>query len=90
MTSSLSRSWFEFVITQTIQSVGKLMPNCFAALRLVETGVERPLKPTEKLALRYHSNLCLHCNCAQRKFDKLMDDYRDAEKSRKNPEAAKE
>ncbi|MEM9281557.1 MAG: hypothetical protein AAGA96_07025 [Verrucomicrobiota bacterium] len=50
--------------------VGSVIPSCGTALRLVETGQERPLSIRERLVLKYNSPLCLHCNCNREKFDK--------------------
>ena len=61
--------------------LGKLLPNCFAALRLVERGTKRPLSTREKLLLRYHSPLCPHCNCARHRFQKSL---KDMEKARRD------
>lgn len=66
-----------------IEWIGKLLPSCFAALRLVEKGKETPLSLREKALLTYNSGLCLHCNCARRKFDKAKAEMREAEQGRK-------
>lgn len=71
------------MISRIIEFFGKAMPNCFAALRLAERGAEKPLSLPEKAALRYHSGLCLHCNCAQRKFDRAVEILHEAEAQRK-------
>lgn len=63
--------------------LGAIFPNCGDALRLVELGQERPLKPYERFVLAYNSPLCLHCNCKREKFDKEREKYRAAEASRK-------
>lgn len=55
-----------------LQMAGRALPNCFAAMDLVEKGLEQPLKPWEKIKLKYHSPLCLHCSCNRRKFDQEM------------------
>jgi hypothetical protein len=59
------------------------MPNCFAALRLAEKGAESPLNVGEKVLLRYHSRLCMHCDCARRKFDRAVEEMQTAEEDRK-------
>ena len=64
-------------------AIGKLIPSCQDALRLVETGKERPLKIHEKFALFYNSPLCLHCNCNRDKFDKERAEMRNIARARK-------
>lgn len=44
------------------------LPNCSTALRLVKVGTERPLRWTERIALRYHGHLCPGCTCQQERF----------------------
>jgi hypothetical protein len=63
--------------------LGIVFPNCGDALRLVETGQQRPLKLHERIGLVYNSPLCLHCNCKREKFDKERAKYRALEDSRK-------
>ncbi|MGJ3241857.1 MAG: hypothetical protein ACFE0O_02705 [Opitutales bacterium] len=65
-----------------LQWFGKLLPSCFNALRLAEKGREAPLSLREKALLTYNSGLCLHCNCARRKFDKAKAEMRQAEAER--------
>jgi hypothetical protein len=50
--------------------LGWIFPNCRDALKLVEKGQKHGLKWHEKVALKYNSPLCLHCNCNREKFDK--------------------
>ncbi|MFP4281001.1 MAG: hypothetical protein ACLFR7_10185 [Opitutales bacterium] len=61
-----------------------VLPNCEKAVALVETGIERPLKPTEKVSLRYHQRLCPFCGCAEGKLTALRERYDAAERSRQS------
>jgi hypothetical protein len=58
------------------------LPNCQDALHLVETGIRRPLKLRERLALRYHQGLCLYCSCNRDKFDELYEQMKQSESRR--------
>ena len=51
-------------------ALGAIVPSCGDALRLVETGQQRPLKLHERFVLFYNSPLCLHCNCNRDKFNR--------------------
>lgn len=62
--------------------LGALVPSCGTALRMVEIGQQRPLKPHERFALFYNSPLCLHCSCKREKFDKERARMREIEAAR--------
>ena len=67
-----------------LEKLNNALPNCTAALRLCETGQQRPLTPLEKAGLRWHSKLCVFCQCARTKFEIAHEKYTEAEASRKN------
>jgi hypothetical protein len=62
--------------------LGALVPSCDDALRLVEVGLQRPLKLHERVVLFYNSPLCLHCNCKRDEFDKKRVKLRQIEADR--------
>jgi len=62
--------------------LGALVPSCGTALRMVETGQQRPLKLHERLVLAYNSPLCPHCSCKREKFDKERERLREIEAAR--------
>lgn len=64
--------------------LGHLMPNCSTALRVVKLGQERSLSLREKFVLRYHSPLCLHCNCKRETFDGQLEKMRALQAERKD------
>ncbi len=68
--------------TRVMESVCMKLPNCTRAMELAETGAERPLKPLERVALRYHSRLCPFCGCAAGSFESAMEKLREAEAAR--------
>ncbi len=72
-----------FVIAKVVQLFGKLLPNCFTALRLAEKGAEQPLSLSEKMLLKYNSPLCPHCSCSERPFRKAMQRLEAAEVERR-------
>ncbi|MEM6885156.1 MAG: hypothetical protein AAF571_08990 [Verrucomicrobiota bacterium] len=59
------------MIYTLIEKILELLPNCRCAIRLSEQGIERPLKPLERLALVYHKPLCPFCACNQNRFECL-------------------
>lgn len=73
---------FRLMLSRIIQLLGRILPNCYAALRLAEKGSEKPLNLPEKALLRYHSGLCPHCDCARRKFDRAVAAMEEAQSSR--------
>lgn len=52
-----------------MESLCECLPNCSKALELVERGIERDLKTSERIALKYHGRLCPFCACATGKFE---------------------
>lgn len=60
-----------------------LLPNCHSALQIVETGIARDLSLKERLALRYHSQLCPFCSCKRFKLDTMLEEMREAERARR-------
>ncbi len=58
------------------------LPNCQDALRLVESGIQRPLNIRERISLRYHRRLCLYCSCNREKFDDLYRQMKEVEAGR--------
>lgn len=60
------------------------LPNCTKALELAETGIRRPLKTTESIALKYHSRLCPFCGCAAGKFHSALQRMKEAETARRS------
>ncbi len=65
-----------------LEKILELLPNCRCALNLVEKGIERPLRPLEKVALWYHKPLCPFCACNQNRFEGLQRQLKKAEKER--------
>ena len=63
--------------------LGAVVPSCSTALRLVETGQQRPLTLRERFVLKYNSPLCLHCNCNRDKYDKELERMRTIERRRR-------
>ncbi|MEO0452573.1 MAG: hypothetical protein AAFY98_00370 [Verrucomicrobiota bacterium] len=59
------------------------LPNCQDAFELVEKGLARPLRLTERVALKYHSGLCLYCSCNREKFDEMMVELKSVEQGRR-------
>lgn len=58
------------------------LPSCKRALELAEVGAERPLTFTEKLSLKYNSNLCPFCNCAAERLRMKREQMAQAERLR--------
>lgn len=65
-----------------LEKLNQLLPNCHAALDLAERGLKRPLKVHEKIGLKYNSHLCMHCSCAENKFNTAMRKLHEAEAKR--------
>ncbi len=68
----------------------RLLPNCRSAMALAERGAERELHLGEKLALRYHSQLCLFCACNALPFELKLKAMKAAEAARKSGVASAE
>mgnify|MGYP006278476109 CR=1 FL=1 len=64
----------------------KVLPNCRSAIALAERGAERELNAMERLALKYHSQLCLFCACNALPFEIKLKQMREAERTRKTGE----
>lgn len=62
--------------------LGAIVPSCGEAMRMVEIGKERPLRPGERFVLLYNSPLCPHCNCNREKFNKERAKLREIEAAR--------
>ena len=65
-----------------MENLCECLPNCSKAMALVETGCQRELKTTEKLALKYHGRLCPFCACATGKFEAAKAVMQEAERQR--------
>ncbi|MGF1452463.1 MAG: hypothetical protein ACFB21_10365 [Opitutales bacterium] len=65
----------------------KVLPNCRSAIALAELGSERELNWRERLALRYHSQLCLFCACNALPFELKQRAMREAEQRRRQGQA---
>ena len=63
-------------------TVGAVVPSSGPALRMVETGQQRPPLEKERFVLTYNSTLCLHCNCNRRKFNEERAKMREIEAGR--------
>ena len=72
------------MIYRILEEILECLPNCRAALRLSEKGVERPLKWHERAALTYHRPLCPFCACNRNKFESLEQRRLDVEAERRN------
>ncbi|KAF0095312.1 MAG: hypothetical protein E1N59_807 [Puniceicoccaceae bacterium 5H] len=59
-----------------------LLPNCHTALDLVERGCARDLSLKERMALKYHSQLCPFCSCKRYKLETMFEEMREAERRR--------
>ncbi len=75
------------MIYALIEKILELLPNCRCALSLAEKGIERPLKPIERLALAYHKPLCPFCACNQNRFECLERQRHKAEAERRRENA---
>jgi len=65
-----------------LEKLLECLPNCRAALRLSERGIERPLKWHERVSLVYHRPLCPFCACNRNKFECLEQRRQEVEASR--------
>lgn len=68
--------------SRLMENLCECLPNCSKAMALVETGCQRELKTTEKLALKYHGRLCPFCACATGKFEAAKAVMQEAERQR--------
>ena len=60
-----------------------LLPNCRSAMRLADLGTDRELTGSERLALRYHRQLCLFCACNALPFELKLKAMHAAEAERR-------